>query len=59
MSAPDTNLKAADWLCLGAAPTFRNHGALYGCPWWRRAGYALLTHARCVTAERHVPDVFG
>src|ERR1700730_14745133 len=37
----------------------RNHGAAYGCSWWRPAGYALLGRARCVTAERNGPDVLA
>src|SRR6266851_2859095 len=37
----------------------RNHGAAYGCSWWRPAGYALLGRARCVTAERNGLDVLA
>src|SRR5260221_6777438 len=38
-------------------PDLRNHGAAYGRSWWRPAGYALLGHARRVTAQRDGPDV--
>jgi hypothetical protein len=34
----------------------RDHGAAHGCS-WRRAGYALLGRAWCVTAERNGPNV--
>src|ERR1700732_4410960 len=37
----------------------RNHGAAYGCSWWRPAGYALLGRATCVTARRNGPDVLA
>ena len=37
----------------------RNHGAAYGCSWWRPVGYALLGRARCVIAERNGPDVLA
>src|SRR5215470_9232455 len=35
----------------------RNHGAAYWRSWWWPAGYALLGHARCVTAEWNGLDV--
>src|SRR5260370_25015941 len=37
----------------------RNHGAVYGCSWWRPAGYALLGRTRCVTAEWNGPDLLA
>jgi hypothetical protein len=47
-------VRAAGWLSLAAAPTY--HGAAH-CSRWRRAGYAVLGRASCVTAERDGPDV--
>jgi hypothetical protein len=52
-------LSAADWVCFAAAPDLRNHGTACGRSWWWPAGYALLGHARCITAEWNGLDVYA
>ena len=41
----------------GRHANLRDHGAAYEYLWWGTAGYTLLGHAWCVTAERNGPNV--
>lgn len=42
-----------------AGTDLRNDGVSYGRSWWWPAGYALLGHAICVTAEWNALDVLA